>query len=89
MGFGDFEWVQVMNVVATRAAICIAIALSRRCYFMIENPRQSTVGSFPYFDYMLQIAHQLDLYAGMPDLQQTVFWWLTCNYYTGVMTINL
>ena len=64
---GDYEnyaWVDLMNAVAVRAAICIALGLSRKIYFMIENPRQSTLPDFPYFNYLLTMAKWLDTLAG-------------------------
>lgn len=75
----DYDWVETMNIVATRAALCIALAIARRCYFMIENPKQSCLPSFPYFDYLLQICHQLDHYAGVSDRTQFIYWCLTCS----------
>ena len=76
----EYPWVAMMNILATRAALCMAIAISRRCYFAIENPDRSTVTSFPYFDYLLKISHYLDIYAGVPDRCQRIFWYLICMY---------
>ena len=81
----DYPWVELMNIIATRAAICIALAISRRAYWMIENPDRSTIPQYPYFEYLLKICKILDKYAGVPDRQQQVFWWLICILWTNHM----
>lgn len=80
MGDTSYEWVEMMNIVAVRTAICLAVALARKCYFMIENPRQSTLPNFPYYDYLLQVANCLDILAGHCDQLQCTYWWLNCIY---------
>lgn len=75
MGNTSYEWVELMNAVAVRAAICIAIALSRKCYFMIENPRQSTLPDFPYYGFLLTVAKTLDGFAGNTT-HRCVYWCL-------------
>ena len=78
MGDTTFEWVELMNVIAVTTAICIAVALSRKCYFFIENPRNSTLPNFPYYDYLLQVASNLDKLAGHTRYQYAD-WWLDCT----------
>ena len=70
----NFEWVGLMNVIATRAAIFMAVGIARRIYFMVENPDRSSLPNYPYFDYLLQICHTLDRYAGFKDRTQEVSW---------------
>ena len=78
MGNTSYGWVDLMNAVAVRAAICIAIALSRKCYFMIENPRQSTLPHFPYYAYLLAVAKTLDRLASNTG-HRCVYWCLGSN----------
>ena len=80
-----YSWVELMNILATRAAICIAVALSRRCYFMVENPDRSTLPSFPYFDHLLQVSKILDIFAGVSDRQQKIFLWLICIWTCAIL----
>lgn len=76
MGYTELDWIKLCNIIAVRCAICLMVAFSRRVFFLIENPRQSQLPNFPYFDYLINIAEALDKHALGYALPKMTTWWL-------------
>ena len=76
MGRTDLDWIYMCNIIAVRCVICLMVAFSRRVFFIIENPRQSQLPNFPYYDYLINLAERLDKHSLGYVLPKLTTWWL-------------
>lgn len=79
MGRTELDWIKLHNMIAVRCAICMLVAFSRRVLFILENPRQSVVTHFPYFEYILELAERLDHHALGHCHPVYTSWWRVCK----------